>query len=116
MAAIVRYGGNPEHKSRPSDYGLTPPASPRPGKTLCDGAAEIPKARAAELLRAGIRRGIVSVHESSGWPQNVWAVADGEAYEAQLENRELGAYHGYPMPNDDDFRVNVMAEWNNRDR
>ena len=30
LAQRVRYGGNPAHKWRPGDYGLTPPASPRP--------------------------------------------------------------------------------------
>ncbi|MEZ5583130.1 MAG: hypothetical protein R3F37_10525 [Candidatus Competibacteraceae bacterium] len=38
IANAVRYGGNPEHKRNPGDFGLTPPASPRPDKTLCDGA------------------------------------------------------------------------------
>jgi hypothetical protein len=116
MAATVGYGGNPEHKSQPGDYDLVPPAIPRAGKTLCDAAGEFPKARAEELLRAGLLRGMVSVQERGGWPQNIWSAADGEAYEAQLENQELGVYHGYPMPKDDDFRSVVIAEWTRRER
>jgi len=37
LAQRVNYGGNPEHKKNPGDFGLTPPADPRPGKSLCDG-------------------------------------------------------------------------------
>jgi len=36
---LVTYDGNPEHKRNPGDFGLTPPSSPRPDKTLCDGVA-----------------------------------------------------------------------------
>lgn len=115
VAGRVRYGGNPEHKSRPGDYGLVPPANPRPGKTLCDAAGEFPKARAEQSLREGLLRGIVSTQESGGWPQNIWSVAHGEPYEAQLENNDQGVYHGYPMPKDDDFRNIVLAEWTRRE-
>jgi hypothetical protein len=49
------------------------------------------------------------------WPQNVWALSEaGEAFEAQLENPTVGAYHGYPMPQNDDFRAVVQVEWNKR--
>ena len=116
MVARVRYGGNPEHKSRPGDYDLAPPANPRPGKALCDAAGEFPKARAELLLQKGLSRGIVSLQERGGWPQNIWSVADGEPYEAQLENNDQGVYHGYPMPKDDDFRDLVLAEWARRER
>jgi len=37
-ANAVRYGGNPEHKRSPGNFGLIPPAAPRADKTLCDGA------------------------------------------------------------------------------
>jgi hypothetical protein len=89
IAAKVRYGGNPEHKSRPGDYELSPPANPRPGKTLCDAAGEFPKRRAEELLRAGLMRAMISCQERGGWPQNIWSVSvsDGEPYEGQLENK-----------------------------
>jgi hypothetical protein len=40
----------------------------------------------------------------------------GEAFEAQLENATLGVYHGYPMPQNDDFRTVVQEEWDKRHR
>lgn len=116
MAGRVRYGGNSEHKSKPNDYGLKPPTNPRPGKTLCDAINEFPKGRAEELLRNGLLRGMVSVQERDGWPQNVWSVFEGEPFESQLESRGQGVYHGYPMPTDDDFRNMVLAEWKRREQ
>ncbi|MBF0093621.1 MAG: hypothetical protein HQL33_08280 [Alphaproteobacteria bacterium] len=111
----VTYTGNPEHKKYPGDYGLSPPANPRPGKTLCDARGALSKSDAEALLKSGIGKGMVSVQERSGWPQNVWAVSDtGVVFEAQLENREEGRYHGYPMPEDDDFRSEVIREWGGR--
>lgn len=115
LVSNVKYGGNPEHKKSPSDYGLTPPSSPRPGKTLCDGVNTISKKDAETYLKSGFQKGMLSVRKESNWPQNVWAVSPkGEVYEAQLENKDLGTYHGYPMPVDDDFRREVIAEWKKR--
>ena len=73
------------------------------------------RAEALELVREGLRHAMVSVQERGGWPQNVWSILDGEAYEAQLENAEQGVYHGYPMPTDDDFRDVVLREWDGRE-
>ena len=115
FAARAHYAGNPEHKIRPGDYGLTPPTSPRPGKTLCDAKGEFPKAIAEELLRNGFHRGLISVKMRNDWPQNVWSVKDGVAFEAQLENSDTGAYHGYPMPIDDDFCKIVLENWKIRE-
>lgn len=112
------YGGNPEHKRNPGDFGLTPPASPRPHKSLCDDANITSRQQAKSLLLAGIRKGLVSQQRthSSGWPQNVWAVTEeGVALEAQLENPERGIYHGYPMPEQDPLVVMVLEEWRKRD-
>ena len=39
LAGQVRYGGNPEHKKNPGDFGLTPPSSPRSAKSLCDSVS-----------------------------------------------------------------------------
>ena len=109
----VRYEGNPEHKRNPGDFGLTPPAIPRPDKTLCDLAGVVKREEAIELLKAGISRGLVSEQSRKGYPQNVWAVtADGIAVEAQLENAGKGTYHGYPMAEADPFRTIVIAKWN----
>ena len=115
-AAEASYGGNPEHKTRPADYGLAPPCNPRPGKTLCDAERDFTRGEALALLQRGLERGLVSVQMRNNWPQNVWAVSEtGEVFEAQLENKETGSYHGYPMPEDDDFRSKVIEEWNSRE-
>jgi hypothetical protein len=115
MARRIRYGGNSEHKSRPNDYALLPLSNPRPGKTLCDATGEFPKGRAEELLRAGLLKGMVSVQVRGDWPQNIWSVYQNEAFEAQLENKEQGVYHGYPMPLADDLRAIVLKEWVRRE-
>ena len=58
---------------------------------------------------------MISPAQRGEWPQNVWAVSEsGVAFEAQLENKILGVYHGYPMPMADDFRTMVIQEWERR--
>ncbi|TDO16634.1 MULTISPECIES: hypothetical protein [Halomonas] len=113
------YGGNPEHKRNPGDFGLTPPANPRPHKSLCDDASITSREQAKALLLAGIKKGLVSQqrdHAKESWPQNIWAVtADGIALEARLENAERGTYHGYPMPEQDPLADRVREEWRKRD-
>lgn len=112
LAGVAHYRGNGEHKRNPGDFGLPPPLGPRPGKTLCDGASIFQRRVALQLLREGIRRGLVSEQVRGSYPQNVWAVSDaGIALEAQLDNRETGSYHGYPMLDDDAFREKVIAKW-----
>lgn len=115
MAEKAVYEGHPQHKLRPNDYGLSPSHAPRPGKTLCDGGAEFPKAMAVNLLKGGLIRGIISLRSRGRWPKNVWSVLDGEPFEAQLSDYERGSYHGYPMPLDDDFRNEVLKEWKCRE-
>lgn len=114
LAGRAAYGGNPEHKKAPGDFGLIPPVNPRPGKTLCDAAGPIAKPDAEQLLRSGFAKSMLSEQWRSGWPKNVWAVREGEAFEAQLENSDQGVYHGYPMPLDDDFRKTVLITWARR--
>jgi hypothetical protein len=62
LANDVKYGGNPEHKKNPGDFNLTPPMSPRPGKSLCDAVKIFTKKEALELLQKGLRNGLVSDH------------------------------------------------------
>lgn len=82
LARMASYGGNPEHKRSPGDYGLNPPASPRPGKTLCDVERRFLKDEAEGLLRAGLLKGMISPSPADSWPQNVWALSEtGEAFE-----------------------------------
>lgn len=114
LAQAASYGGNPEHKRNPGDFNLLPPSNPRPGKTLCDGVKVFSRAEARELLREGLRRGIVSEQDGgNGWPQNIWAVTrDGLPLEAQLEQRESGTYHGYPLQDEDPLYSEVVSRWN----
>jgi hypothetical protein len=113
LAQSVKYGGNNQHKKNPGDFGLVPPSQPRPDKTLCDEAGITSRKEALRLLREGARRGLISVQSRADFPQNIWAVtAEGIPLEAQLENREQGIYHGYPIPKTDDFRDEVIKRWN----
>jgi hypothetical protein len=113
LAERVFYGGNPEHKRNPGDFGLIPPFAPRADKTLCDAANIFSRSGAVAALREGVRRGLVSRAMRGSLPQNIWSVtADGIPLEAQLENREAGTYHGYPMPQNNDFRGVVLGAWN----
>lgn len=111
----VRYGGNPEHKRNPGDFGLTPPASPRRDKTLCDVVGIFHREVALEHLRRGIERGLVSTQFAGDWPQNIWSLTDdGRPLEAQLENVGQGVYHGYPLPESDPFADVVREAWRTR--
>lgn len=117
LADRLAYGGNPEHKRNPGDFGLEPPAQPRLGKTLCDDAAILTRERALELLREGARRGLVSRQTAAGdvFPQMIWAVTEGGVpMEARIENPVTGAYHGYPMPSHDPFGSEVSRLWRER--
>ena len=114
LAGKVKYAGNPMHKRNPGDFNLTPPSQPRPDKTLCDETGITSALEARRLLREGVNRGLVSLQKHGTFPQNISAVTrDGYPVEAQLENRTLGTYHGYPMPSNDDFRRIVLERWNN---
>jgi hypothetical protein len=116
LAARVGYGGNPEHKRNPGDFGLTPPAAARADKSLCDAVEVFDRRSALRLLRDGVRRGMISSRcGGSGFPQNVWSMTeDGMPLEAQLENAAQGTYHGYPLPNDDPMYGDVVEEWQRR--
>lgn len=112
LSQRARYGGNPDHKRSPGDFGLTPPSNPRTSKSLCDDAGITTRAEAERLLRRGIELGLVSEQERGGWPQNVWAVAANDtAVEAMLDNEQQGTYHGYPMLSDDPLADEVRRRW-----
>lgn len=114
LADRVQYGGNPEHKKNPGDFGLTPPADPRPGKSLCDGIGVFTRFEALELLKAGLAKGLISDRFVGDWPKNIWSMtAQGRPLEAQLENPDQGTYHGYPMPDSDPFASVVAQRWAN---
>lgn len=110
LAGRVRYGGNPEHKRDPGDFDLAPPAAPRPGKSLCDDAGVFKRDDALALLRQGLTLGLVADRFEGEWPYNVWMVtASGMPLEAEWEGE--GVYHGYPMPDADPFRGEVLRRW-----
>ena len=70
---------------------------------------------ASRLLKAGLRRGMISAHAEGGWPKYVWAMDDeGEVYEAKL-GHDGERYHGYRLAEDDKaMRRWVTAEWSKR--
>lgn len=112
LASQAQYGGNPEHKRNPGDFNLTPPSGPRAGKSLCDAAEVFTRREALQLLRKGIKNGLVSDRFMGQWPKNVWSVMDDETpLEAQLESAEQGSYHGYPMQIEDPFCEEVIKQW-----
>ena len=115
LSQKIGYGGNSEHKKNPNDFNLVPPTSPRSAKSLCDDVEIFERKKALKLLKEGARHGIISEQERNGFPQNIWAVDEnGKPLEAQLENQELGTYHGYPVPESDPFSALILTEWNKR--
>ena len=104
------YAGNPEHKRAPGDFALTPPASPRPYKALCDSVGINQRAEAQRYLTLGFKRGFFSKQQREGWPQNIWAVTD-DGYPLESQHEGSGRYHGYPMPEGDPFRDEILALW-----
>jgi hypothetical protein len=112
LSLQAQYGGNPEHKRSPGDFNLIPPSGPRAGKSLCDSVKIFTRREALDLLREGIKNGLVSERFVGCWPKNVWSVMDnGIPLEAQLESAEQGAYHGYPMQTEDPFCEEVIKQW-----
>ena len=100
--------------SKPSDFGLTPPTSPRAGKTLCDKSRDFSRAEALQLLNDGFVRGMVSVSSTRRLAAGCLGIIDNATYEAQLENQAEGVFDGFPISVDEDFRRLVLLEWNRR--
>lgn len=112
LAKKVRYFGSPLHKRNPGDFGLSPPATPCPDKTLCDVSDVFDKELAQRLLTEGVARGLVSEQFDGEFPRYVWSVSDNETpLEARLENRTQGHYHGHPLVGDP-FGEIVLQRWN----
>ena len=118
LAREARYVGSALHKSKPADYRFTPPVSPRPIKSLCDGKRIVKKGEAKELFCQGLLRGMVSRYPENGFPKYVWAVdQNGEVYEAKVGG-DGRSYHGYALSTDRDRDRDlcrwVITEWNAR--
>lgn len=113
LRANARYEGSPLHKRNPGDFGLTPPSSPRPDKTLCDEAGVFEKAAASNLLALAIDGGLVceGSYEAT-FPKQLWVVHEDRVYEAMYGGSEAGCYHGYPIRRSDPLFGEVVARWN----
>jgi len=117
LAADAVYDGSGLHKRFPADYGFTPPVSPRPSKSLCDGKRIILKAEAQALLRSGAEKGMVSTYTYADFPKFVWSVdADEEVYEAKTDENANGHYHGYRLEEEDAMRELIKKNWKARCR
>lgn len=112
IADSIVYKGSPLHKRIPGDFGLTPPSSPRPGKTLCDGVEIFQVQIANQLLQNGAKKGMVSEDAEQGFPRYVWSVTDNEdVLEARCDDVIQGTYHGYPLENNDPMATIVKKRW-----
>ena len=110
MVKTVEYTGKSDHERNRGDFGLTPPAGPRPGKTLCDTAEILRKEQALALLKKGLKLGTIGKPDKNGWPRRIWAVANNDAVlEAQMD--AAGSYHGYPLAPRDPFANEVVKIW-----
>ena len=113
----AKYEGVSYHKRSPGDFGLTPPAAPRPDKTLCDEAGITQRDAAQGLLMRAIDGGLAS--ETSGtkhFPKQLWVVDDaGQVFEAMYGGSATGMYHGYPIRREDPFFDEVTKAWERRD-
>ena len=104
----LRYGGNPEHKRNPGDFGLVMSTTKRPDASLCDAVDITTVAAALAELQKGVDAGLISRQKRGDFPQNIWVVHEsGLVLEAQLENQGLGTYHGYPMDPADPFVAKI---------
>ncbi len=107
------YEGSPYHKRSPGDFGLMPPAAPRPDKTLCDEAGLIRRADADALLAQAIEGGLASeANGAPGFPKQLWVLAqDGQVFEAMYGGSRMGLYHGYPIRHRDALFDQVVTAW-----
>lgn len=111
--ATAVYEGSSLHKRNPGNFGLAPPASPRPDKTLCDEAGVDSREKACELFARGIARGLVSdATVAGGFPKQIWVVDDeGRVFEAMYGGSREGCYHGYPIRRSDPLFQQVREVW-----
>ncbi|MCY4259243.1 MAG: hypothetical protein OXC91_03125 [Rhodobacteraceae bacterium] len=100
-----------------ADFGFTPPTSPRPDKSLCDGTGPVSRTQAQRLFRKGIDRAMISRCRIGNYPKFIWAVDEersNRVYEAKLD-KNSNRYHGYELGNDEvTMRTYVIDAWNAR--
>jgi hypothetical protein len=110
------YEGIAYHKRSPGDFGLIPPAAPRPDKTLCDEGGVTRREIADALLAQAIDGGLASeATGAQGFPKQLWVVAeDGQVFEAMYGGSKMGLCHGYPIRRSDPFFDEVVRAWERR--
>lgn len=112
------YEGDPEHKRRPGDFGLSPPTATNFDKNLCDDTsvdlASLEEAQ--DLFRHGIEMGLVSQKtKHDGYPARIWAIRDdGAVFEARYGGSREGRYHGFPLFHGDANYDMVKQAWEAR--
>lgn len=115
LANNAVYVGSALHKRMSGDYGFRPPVNPRPSKSLCDDLRMINKVEASQLLKDGIRKGLVSsVRSNESLPKYVWSVdQDRNVFEAKLGT---DGYHGYRLDREQEKHMHdlVLTEWDKR--
>ena len=115
LANNAVYVGSALHKRMPGAYGFRPPVNPRPSKSLCDDLRVIKKVEACQLLKDGIRKGLVSsVRSNEPLPKYVWSVDhDRNVFEAKLGS---DGYHGYRLDRGQEKHMHdlVLIEWDKR--
>lgn len=111
------YEGSPYHKKNPGDFGLTPPAAPRPDKTLCDEAGVLRKEVSERLFQKAIDGGLVSeTVANEQFPKQLWVVdEEGAVFEAMYGGSRTGHYHGYPIRRSDPFFQKITKAWSERE-
>lgn len=116
LCARLRYVGSSNHKLRPADYGFHPSHNPRPSKSPCDAVRAVLLAEASELMRRGIKLGMVSRFDEGGVPKYIWAVDDAnDVYEAKTKPELETDYHGYRLGEDErEMRAYILKEWKRR--
>jgi hypothetical protein len=107
------YEGSPLHKREPNNFGLVPPASPRPDKTLCDEAGVVEKQVAIALFERAITVGLVSAKDRvQGFPAQMWVVDDsGRVFEMIYGGSRTGRYHGYPIRRANPLFDKISLAW-----
>lgn len=89
IASKVRYAGSPEHKDTPSFAGQP---RPRADASICSRSFADKQGNLTKRLRQAIRDGDIGEPWEGAFPRYVWAIIDGQCYEARLVNREKGEY------------------------
>lgn len=113
LAEKAIYTGNPKHKKNPGDFGLTPPADPRPNVSLCDNAGIFARSAAQELLRQAFLKGLVDRRWAQGeWPRVVWMVHNDIVLQAMYGMQ--GQYHGFPLDGAEPICEDVKKAWESR--